>query len=318
MRNLRKYLALIIAMTMIATALPVMASENWWETVDVDWQEGSVQLDTGINMSYLTSGNPLGKPVILIHGATDSRLTWAQIVPELQNYRLYIVELRGHGKSDKPDPGEGGYTVEQHAADIISFMNAKYIWKANMVGHSLGSLVAQNLAIDYPWRVRSISLLATAASTVGNPVLDWVVNGDGETYLGLYGYDQEGALPDQFIQDWTFTTNEDEDFGRGIYLHAKALPYLSWRYIFNGISSFDNTARLDQITCPVLIIWGTEDVLFTEADQQAMLNGLTNASVQYVEIENASHNVHWDSVAIAEQVADTIDDFIPCWFCCGN
>ena len=138
-------------------------AREWWEMVDVEWTENTVALDTGINMTYMVSGPEEGIPIILIHGATDSRLSWAQIVPELADtYRVYVPELRGHGKTDKPAGVDGKYTVAEHTADIIAFMDAVNIEKANIVGHSLGSMIAQNLAIDAADRVTTITLIASA------------------------------------------------------------------------------------------------------------------------------------------------------------
>lgn len=286
-------------------------AKEWWEMVDVDWTEASVALDTGINMTYMVSGPEDGVPIILIHGATDSRLSWAQIVPALADtYRVYVPELRGHGKTDKPDGVDGKYTVAEHTADIIAFMDAVGIEKANIAGHSLGSMIAQNLAIDAADKVTTITLIASGASSVGNETLQWVYDGDGAEYLGVHGYDDVGALPESFLREWTACTNEDQNFTEAIYLHAAALPYEVWAYIFGGAMEFDNTARLAEITCPVQIIWGTADVIFSAEDEQALRDGLTAAAeVKFEEIEGASHNTHWDSQAIATQVAGLIADF---------
>lgn len=286
-------------------------TREWWEMVDVDWTENSAALSTGINMTYMVAGPEDGTPIILIHGATDSRLSWAQIVPDLSDtYRVYVPELRGHGKTDKPEAVDGKYTVAEHTADIIAFMDAAGIDQANIAGHSLGSMIAQDLAITAPERVSSITLIASGASAVGNETLAWVYDGDGSEYLGVHGYDAEQALPESFIREWTACTNEDADFNEGIYLHAAALPYPVWAYIFGGAMDFDNTGRLAEITCPVQIIWGTADVIFSAEDEQALQDGLTNAAeVQFHEIEGASHNTHWDSQAIAAQVAALIADF---------
>lgn len=89
-----------------------------------------------------------------------------------------------------------------------------------------------------------------------------------------------------------------------------SLPYEVWAYIFGGAMEFDNTDRLAEITCPVQIIWGTADVIFSAEDEQALQDGLTSAAeVTFQQIEGASHNTHWDSQAIASQVAGLIADF---------
>lgn len=287
-------------------------TREWYEMVDNDWDEYFVDLDTGIKMCYLTMGPEDGTPLLLIHGATDSRLSWAQVAPILadQGYKVYIPELRGHGKTDKPEEDDEAYTVQEHTADIVNFMDKVGLNKVNITGHSLGSLIAQEIAISYPERAASITLIASGAKSCDNEALTWCYYGDGTDYLGVHGYDEEQTMPEDFVRDWTACTNEDVDFDEGIYKHAAQLPYYAWAHIFGGLLTYDNRDRLDAITCPVQIIWGSEDVIFLEADQEELQSGLTNAAnVKFVKIEGASHNTHWDSKANADQVSGLISDF---------
>ena len=91
-----------------------VADKEWWEYANVGWEQHYLDLSTGVKLSYLTLGNEDGIPVILIHGASDSRLSWAQVAPILadKGYRVYIPELRGHGKSSVIVPQNEVYTVE--------------------------------------------------------------------------------------------------------------------------------------------------------------------------------------------------------------
>lgn len=287
-------------------------TREWWQLAGADWDEHTAALDTGINMTYLTCGPEDGTPVVLIHGATDSRLSWAQVAPALaaQGFRVYVPELRGHGKTDKPADADGMYTVAEHTADILSFLDKAGVESANIVGHSLGSLISQELAEAAPEKVRTITLIASGAKSAGNEALDWVFDGDGAEYLGVHGYDDTKTLPADFVAEWAACTNEDADFCRGIYLHAEGLPYEVWGYIFGGLKVYDNTDGLASITCPVQIIWGTQDSIFLESDQTELQSGLTNAEkVSFVSIEGASHNTHWDSKEIAAQVSGLIAGF---------
>lgn len=313
---MRKLVAMIMAMVMVLsfTACGAETKEpEWFELVDNDWEEQFVDLDTGIKMCYLTMGPEDGTPVLLIHGATDSRLSWAQVAPILasEGYRVYVPELRGHGKTDKPVEDDDAYLVEEHAADIVNFMDKAGIEKANLTGHSLGTLISQCIALEHPEKVISITLIASGPKSANNEALTWCYYGDGTDYLGVHGYDDEGAMPEQFVIDWTICTNEDENFNKAIYLHAaKNLPYHVWAHIFGGLEVCDYTDRLSEIVCPVQIIWGTGDTIFLEEDQTALKNGLVNAeTVEYVEIEGASHNTHWDSKSVAKQVAELIMGF---------
>lgn len=283
------------------------ADKSWDELVDVNWEENSTDLETGINMTYLTLGPEDGKPIVLIHGATDSRISWSQVAPKLaeQGYRVYVPELRGHGKTDKPK--EDAYTLDEHESDILALINVLGLKKVNIVGHSLGTFIAEKLAIDYPELVSSITLIGAGYKVEHNEVIDWVLNGDGEGFDGVTAYKDGGEIPDDFIREWTSTVNEDKNFADAIYLQAKNLPNYAWAAIFNGLNGTNLSGELDKITAPVLIIWGSEDIVFPENEQKELQSYLTNAEkVDFVTIDGADHNTHWASDEVAGRIANLI------------
>src|SRR5215472_10786347 len=95
-------------------------------------------LPNGERLAYIDMGNPDGPAVILIHGYTDSARDWLPLVPFLSaNYRLILVDIRGHGQSSKP---ECCYTLVDFAYDIKQLMDALDVSQADLIGHSLGSL----------------------------------------------------------------------------------------------------------------------------------------------------------------------------------
>ena len=82
-------------------------------------------------------------------------------------YRVYVLDQRGHGDSDRPSRG---YLFSDFAADVLAFMDAKGLDAATIVGHSMGSFVAQHVASIAPERVSRL-LLIGSASTVRNEVV---------------------------------------------------------------------------------------------------------------------------------------------------
>ena len=81
-----------------------------------NWEKHVVALGTGIKMAYYECGPERGEKLLLIHGVTDSRISWTQLAPILaaRGYRCYIVEYRGNGATDTPDCGKSGYTADMH------------------------------------------------------------------------------------------------------------------------------------------------------------------------------------------------------------
>jgi pimeloyl-ACP methyl ester carboxylesterase len=111
-------------------------------------QFSTIALATGVTLNYLEQGDAGGAPVILLHGYTDSWNTYALVLPLLSSkYHVFALDQRGHGNSSK---AACCYDMNEFATDVIAFMDAKGIDKATVVGHSMGSMIAQLLAIHYP------------------------------------------------------------------------------------------------------------------------------------------------------------------------
>ena len=115
-----------------------------------------VQLADGTRLTYVEYGDADGVAVILLHGYTDSWRSWERLLPHLpRSLRVFAVTQRGHGESDKPD---GSYDSSVLARDVVAFMDAVGLDRAVLVGHSMGSTVAQRFAIDYPDRTNALVL----------------------------------------------------------------------------------------------------------------------------------------------------------------
>ena len=100
-----------------------------------------------------------GDPVILIHGLTRQLEHWAGVGDSLaRDHRVVVFDLRGHGQSTRFK--ETRYFGEELANDVVRLLDHLRIPSAHLVGHSLGAVVAANVAARYPTRVASASLIA--------------------------------------------------------------------------------------------------------------------------------------------------------------
>jgi pimeloyl-ACP methyl ester carboxylesterase len=112
----------------------------------------SAQTEAGVDLVYDVAGPADGAPVLLLHGLSSSRDTWHDVASRLAStYRVYTLDQRGHGESART-PGE--YRVEHYAADAVDFIAAVIGAPVALVGHSLGGLVAANVAGAHPEHVR--------------------------------------------------------------------------------------------------------------------------------------------------------------------
>ena len=118
----------------------------------------SARAADGTAIYYETWGR--GEPLVLISGlATDLRIWACQRLVFGRRFRCIAIDNRGSGRSDKP---EGPYSLEQMAADVVAVLDAEGVGRAHVVGHSMGSYIAQMMAVQHPDRIRSLTLAGTA------------------------------------------------------------------------------------------------------------------------------------------------------------
>ena len=289
-------------------------SKRFSDYQKVDWTEKAAHLSTGIHLAYTVTGDEKGTPVILIHGLTDGRVSWSQVAPALakKGYRVYVPELRGNGKTDKPIE-ESAYAVKELTHDIAAFIDKLELKKPHIVGHSFGSFIAQELAVSHADKIGSITLIGSAAAVdKKNSTVDWLVNGSGDkSFDGVFAYDSIQKLPETFFEKWGENTNPDEEFQAANLEHLKQVPYYAWKFLVKNLLKIDNSNRLSSIKSDVQIIWGTKDAIFDKKSQEALRDGLSKAKkVVFREVKDADHNTHWGSKAAVETVTDYIDNFI--------
>jgi 3-oxoadipate enol-lactonase len=136
-------------------------------------QRRTVAVD-GVQLSILEAGT--GDPVIYVHGVvTTSNIFPKYLAAYSPGFRGIAVDLRGYGDSEKP---ASGFTIKQFSRDLIALADKLRIEKPVWVGVSMGGMILQQLAVDYPDRVRALVLVSTTDGamvldkdlpTIGNP-----------------------------------------------------------------------------------------------------------------------------------------------------
>jgi pimeloyl-ACP methyl ester carboxylesterase len=105
-------------------------------------------------------GPPTAEPLVLLHALGEGAADWGVVAPALAKHRrVYAPDLRGHGQSDWP----GDYSVERMETDVLRFLDALKLERVELIGHSMGGLVAYLLAGDHPHRVSRLILEDVAA-----------------------------------------------------------------------------------------------------------------------------------------------------------
>jgi pimeloyl-ACP methyl ester carboxylesterase len=292
----RIFLALLLALTVGAAAPPKIDLDTF------DALKKTIALANGQTLAYVQLGDPAGPPVVLIHGYTDNARDWVPLVPYLSpHFRLILVDIRGHGRSGKP---ECCYTRIDFAYDVKLLLDRLHIKQADIVGHSLGSIIAQTFAEFWPERTHRVVLVSStgghrAGAAPAKPAFDFAA----EIRKLKDPIDPESPF---MIEWWASPTPVDPDFLRRQRRDAAAIPLRVWLAVLDqGAVDSDLQRTLPRLTAPTLLIWGSKDPIMEEEVRQTLREGLPHAQVKV--FEGLGHNPFWEDPAACAQV---INDFL--------
>lgn len=279
-----------------------------------DSAKKTLALPNGESLAYVDWGRRSGHPVVLIHGYTDSARDWVPLLPYLsKDDRLVLVDLRGHGRSSKP---ECCYERLDFAYDIKLLLDALGIQRADVIGHSLGSIVAQTFAEYWPARCAHVVLISSTGGVPPGaarkpPLFDFSAE------IRQLKEPIEADSP-FMIAWWDSPTPVDPDFIRRERIDAAAIPLRVWLAVLDqglraegslGLRSdlvfADLQSTLPRLKAPTLLIWGAKDPIM-EADMRASLRAaLPHAQVKT--FDELGHNPFWEDPS---GVAGVINAFL--------
>lgn len=257
----------------------------------------------GIDLAYVELGEApetaTGLPVILIHGYTDNSRSWSLVAPtlrkDLPGRRIIAFDLRGHGASDAPSCC---YGPDSLAHDIGGALDALQIARADVVGHSLGSMTTAFLAATQPARVNRIVL--TSVSTSSPP--------EATAWL----WENVPALPaqidpnSQFMLDWYANpTPVSAEFLTHERAESAAVPHHVWMGVLQALTVLDWSKLAPRIEAPTAILWGDQDGLFGPETQEKLRKTLPKA--EFHQFDGLGHNFFWEQ---PEQAGEIISTFL--------
>jgi 3-oxoadipate enol-lactonase len=235
-----------------------------------------------------------GAPVLLIMGLGYPSAMWHRMRPALSaSYRTIALDNRGAGQSDVPP---GPYSIALMASDAAGVLDAAGVPSANVFGVSMGGMIAQEFALQYPGRVQSLILGCTAA---GGPTAKRAEPAAIEMLKARTWMSREqaaeAAVP--FIYD-TGTPRHliDEDIAQRDPWPTSPAGYLAQ---LQAIVAWESFSRLPQITAPTLVIHGRADRLVPPGNGELIAARIPGA--QLVLIERASHLFSTDQPEAAEK-----------------
>ncbi|MGB9375910.1 MAG: alpha/beta hydrolase [Mycobacteriales bacterium] len=268
-----------------------------------------MQVDVGaLRFSVHTAGADDGRPVLLLHGFPQSSLCWSRLAPLLNAAGLLTVapDQRGYSPGARP-AAVAAYALPELVADAIGVLDALDLSTVDVVGHDWGAVVAWQLAVRHPHRVRSLT-----AVSVPHPVaLSAAMAGDADqrqrsAYISLLR--REGEAEQVLLADGALRLRElltgsglsEPDVDRYVtpLLEPAALTAaLSW---YRAITRTD--AALGPVEVPTTFVWSDGDTAIGRAAAQACAAEVSGP-YHFVELTGVSHWVPEQApVPLAEAV----------------
>ena len=203
-----------------------------------------------LEVHYIESGDPRGTPALFVHGNWGTSSWWEPLVARLPaGYRGLAYDVRGRGRTTGPD---SSYAIESLAADLLAFATAAGAERFHLVGHSLGTAIAMQAALDAPDRIRSLAAIAPA----------WV-DGMPAAYnvpAGQIAIKQDAALFATALKPLAPTV-PDDDYWRRLVREGHGQRIESALLNLDALLAWKPGDRLRAITAPTLVIAGALDPL---------------------------------------------------------
>ncbi len=259
------------------------------------------QTKDGLKLRYEIRGAV--EPVALIMGFSASGRGWGEPFLKLMEsqFKIFVIDNRGTGESDKPD---APWTMDDMAADIACVLDHANTPRAHIFGISMGGMIAQTFALNYPSRTRGLVLGCTnCGASKGIAAPPEAVAALMPT-PGIPAEEQARrafavACGKAFLDSARGQAILDREIAEmGNY---PATPVHTFARQFGAISGFDSFARLGEIKSPTLIIHGDDDSIVPHKNAEILHGAIAGSKVHI--LKTAGHMFFWEAPEESVSVA---------------
>ena len=255
-----------------------------------------ITIVNGVTISYDDEGQ--GEPLIFLHGLGISRQDWSSQVEHFrQHFRVIAPDFRGHGESEKPD---AEYSISIHAADIVALMDTLGLESAHVVGLSMGGMVAFQLAVDAPDRLRTMTIVnsgpALPNDTFAAKKMLWM----RLLLIRLFGMKRFGKK----VAENMFASEGHDQLIQSLADQIASNPKKIYLRNLKSLFGWGVLPQLAMIETPTLMLAGDQDYS-PVAIKQVIVDAMQNAKL--VVIKNSGHGTPMEK---PEETNTAIEAFI--------
>ncbi len=278
----------------------------------IDWNPSlspqTVQVK-GHTLFFTVKGE--GEPFLLLHGYGAGMWVWEKQIPVLsQRYKVYALDLIGHGFSDRP---RIDYNAETYIHCVKDFMDAVGIEKATLIGNSMGGGIAWAVTVSFPERVNRLILI----DCMPPDVLNEVSNDSFKTlvalrkipflsYLMMIGRKKRSIkwILQECVSDHQLITPEilDRQYQLTMIQGTTWVLHSTLSHAKEALAFKESLNRIDQ---PTLLIWGENDLIFPPSVGERLHRAIPGSRFQV--IRGSGHLPMWER---PEEVNRTLLHFL--------
>lgn len=273
----------------------------------------------GVDICTQSFGDKNNPSILLIAGATVSMLFWDEtFCRQLANKGFHVIRYdnRDVGKSTCYEPGTTPYNIVDMTDDAVAVLNGYAKAEAHVAGISLGGLIGQIAALRYPERVASLILMSTGPwgdTDPSVPEMDARIL-DFQARAGEVDWTNEDRVTEYLLEGDALMS------GRKVFDRNRSEKRIreEFRRAGNYLSMFNHAAlqggedyynRIDDIRQPVLVIHGTDDLIWHFDHAKTLTRRINGAKL--IELEGTGHELHSDDTdVIINGIASHINNYL--------
>ncbi len=229
-------------------------------------------------------------PLLLIHGAGGSNLSWPPQIRRLSAHTVYAIDLPAHGNSQ----GYAYQTIADYSSFLINWLDRMQIQQLHLCGHSMGGAIAMQMALQAPKRIKRLIIIGSAARLKVNPQI-----------LELVAHPSTVPKAMEMLLKYSFSETTSTSI---IQQTARSLANTRPSVLYNDFracDAFDIGEEVNKISCPTLILVGSEDKMTPPRLGKWLAQSIPQA--KYIEIPGAGHMLPLEQPQV---VADLIIQFL--------
>lgn len=243
-----------------------------------------------------------GDPVVCVHGLGGSSNTWTPMMPALARHRLLRIDLPGSGMSQR---AEGPLSIERFVAAAATACERLGVRQAHWLGHSMGTIVCQHLAVQHPALVRSLALfgpLLAPADPARQGLRDRAQRARSQSVEGMH------AIAQQMVQAALSSHTRQHQPLVAAYVRDSLMRCDGAAYASTCEALADaQPAAVDRIQMPVLLVTGDEDGVAPPQAVRTLADRLhAAASVRTVVLPRCGH---WTPLERAQECMNHWQEF---------